>query len=345
MPFRVTLQPSGHSFEVPEGQTVLTAGLEAGCNMPYSCRAATCRTCRGKIIEGSVDYGVAHQAYLSDADKARGFALLCSAKPRSDLVIELRELSLHGVKPKIIPCRVKRIRKPAPDIAVLELKLPMNENMLYAAGQYVDMLLGEGKRRSYSIATPPAAKGVVDIELHIRHTPGGPFTDHVFSTMRERELLRFEGPLGTFYLREESDKPIVFVAAGTGFAPVKAMVEYAFRRGVARPMTLYWGCRTKADLYMSELPQQWAQRHADFRYVPVLSDALPEDLWTGRTGFVHRAVMEDLPDLAGYQVYACGAPVMVEAARADFTALCGLPEEEFFADSYLTAADIKGVLP
>jgi CDP-4-dehydro-6-deoxyglucose reductase len=344
MAFRVTLQPSGHSFEVPDGKTVLTAGLDAGCNMPYSCRAATCRTCRGRITEGRVDYGLAHKAYLNDEEKAKGYALLCSAKPLSDLVIELRELSLHGVKPKMIPCRVKRIRKPAPDVAVLDLKLPMNENMLYSAGQYVDFLLKDGKRRSYSIATAPASKGVTDIELHVRHTPGGPFTDHVFSTMRERDLLRFEGPLGTFYLHEESDKPMVFLAAGTGFAPVKAMIEYAFQRGIARPMALYWGCRTRRDLYMPELPLEWARQHADFHYVPVLSDALPADAWTGRTGFVHRAVMEDFPDLSRHQVYACGAPVMVDAARADFTAHCALPEEEFFADSYLTEADLKGVL-
>jgi CDP-4-dehydro-6-deoxyglucose reductase len=339
MPFKVTLKPSGHSFEVPEGTTVLTAGLDAGYAMPYSCRAATCRTCRGRILEGTVDYGHAHEAYLNAEERAKGYALLCSAKPLSDLVLEVSEVSLGMIKPRMVPCRVKQIRRPAPDVAILDLRLPMNDNMMYAAGQYVDILLKDRRRRSYSIASAPSAEGVINIELHIRHTPGGAFTDHVFSALKEGELLRFEGPLGTFYLREESDKPIILLASGTGFAPIKAIVEHAQRRGLKRPMTLYWGCRTRADLYMNELPERWAAEIPGFRYIPVLSDAAPGDAWAGRTGFVHQAVMADSPDLSGFQVYACGAPVMVEAARRDFVGQCGLSEEEFFADSFLTEAD------
>jgi len=339
MPFNVTLTPSGHSFEVPDGQCVLNAGLAAGWNMPYSCRTGVCRTCRGRIVEGRVDFGNVHPTYLPEEHRAVGLALLCQAKPLSDLVIELKELSLHGVKPTIVPCRVKRIDRPAPDVAIIDLKLPMNENMLFAAGQYVDFLLADGKRRSYSIATPPAPEGVTDIQLHIRHTPGGLFTDRVFGALKEREILRFEGPLGTFFLREESEKPIVFLASGTGFGPIKSIIEYSFRCGITRPMTLYWGCRARRDLYMMDLPQRWAAEHAHFKFVPVLSDALAEDAWTGRAGFVHRAVMEDLPDLSGHQAYACGAPVMVDAARADFTERCQLPPDEFFADSFLTEAD------
>ena len=342
MGFRVTLQPSGHAFEVPEGKPILTAGLDAGWNMPYSCRAGTCRTCRARIIEGKVDYGNAHPAYLPEEHKALGLALLCKAKPLTDLVIELKELSLHGVKPRMVPCRVKQIRMAAPDVAVLDLRLPMNENMMFAAGQYVDFLLKDGKRRSYSIATPPVPGGAIDIQLHIRHTPGGAFTYQVFSTLREREVLRFEGPLGTFYLREESDKPIVFVASGTGFAPIKAIIEYMIRQRIARPVSLYWGCRAKLDLYMADLPRSWEAQLPGFRYVPVLSDALPQDQWRGRSGFVHRAVMEDFPDLSGHQVYACGAPVMVEAAERDFVASCRLPKDEFYADSFTSEADKHG---
>jgi CDP-4-dehydro-6-deoxyglucose reductase len=213
--------------------------------------------------------------------------------------------------------------------------------MRFVAGQYVELLLKDGVRRAYSIANRPLVTGVIDIELHIRHTPGGLFTDRVFSTLKERELLRFEGPLGTFFLREDSAKPMVFVASGTGFAPIKSMLEHAFERGIdrSRPMTLYWGCRAKRDLYMLDLPMQWAREHPGFTFVPVLSEPAPGDAWTGRTGFVHRAVMEDHADLSGHQVYACGAPVMVDAAKADFTARCGLPPEEFYADSFLTEAD------
>ncbi len=341
MAFQVTLKPSGHTFEVKEGQRVLDAGLEAGFAMPYSCRAGSCRTCRGRLIEGTVGYGtnMVSDAYLPPEHRAMGLALLCSAIPQSDLVIELKELSLVGIKPRMVPCRVKQLQKPSSDVAILDVKLPMNENFMFSAGQYIDFLLKDGRRRSYSIATAPSAGGVPDLQLHIRHTPGGAFTDHVFDGLKEREVLRFEGPLGTFYLREESTKPIVMVASGTGFAPIKSIVEYALRRKIDRPMTLYWGCRAKADLYMLDLPQQWAEQNPRFKFVPVLSDALPADAWSGRTGFVHRAVMEDFSDLSGYQVYACGAPVMVDAARSDFMAKCGLPEDEFLADSFLTEAD------
>jgi CDP-4-dehydro-6-deoxyglucose reductase len=338
MAFRVTLQPSGHSFEVAEGQNILQAGLDAGNCMPYSCRTGTCRTCRGTLREGKVDYGFTHPNYLPDSDKAKGYALLCQAQPLSDVVVEVRELEgMAGIRARVVPCRVAKIERPAPDVAVLSLRLPMNDNMMFLAGQYVDFLLKDGKRRSYSIATKPSPEGAVAIQLHVRHTPGGVFTDHVFSTMKERDILRFEGPLGTFYLREDSDKPIVMVASGTGFAPIKAMCEVALAKGMKRPITLYWGCRAKRDLYMLDVPAAW--RHPDFRFVPVLSDPTPECQWSRRTGFVHRAVMEDFPDLSGHQVYACGAPVMVDAARADFSAKCGLPAEEFFADSFLTEAD------
>lgn len=342
MGFQVTLKPSGHAFEVPAGKSILHSGLDAGFNMPYSCKTGVCQTCKGRILEGSVDYGMVHPHYFTEKDKADGYALLCQAQPLSDVTIEVRELDgLAGIVVKTVPCRVMKIGKPAPDVAVLEVRLPMNENMRFVAGQYIEFLLKDGKRRSYSMASKPKPEGTIDLELHVRHTPGGLFTDHVFSKMKERELLRFEGPLGTFYLREDSAKPMVLVASGTGFAPIKGICEYAFERRInaQRPMTLYWGCRSKRDLYMLDLPTRWAAEQRNFRFVPVLSEAAPEDAWTGRTGFVHRAVMADFPDLSGHQVYACGAPVMVDAARRDFVAQCGLPADEFFADSFLTEAD------
>jgi CDP-4-dehydro-6-deoxyglucose reductase len=336
--YSVTLKPSGHQFEVQEGQNILQAGLDAGFQMPYSCRTGVCRTCRGTLREGKVDYGAVHPTYLPDSDKAKGYALLCQAKPLSDVVVELRELEgLEGIRPRMIPCRVDKLEKPAPDVAVMGLRLPMNENFHFLAGQYIDILLKDAKRRSYSIANAPKPEGVTYLEIHVRHTPGGLFTDRVFSTLKVRELLRFEGPLGTFYVREDSNKPIVMVASGTGFAPIKAMCEVALERGMTRPITLYWGCRTRRDLYMLDVPQRWS--HPNFRFVPVLSNATPECQWTGRTGFVHRAAMEDFPDMSGVQVYACGTPLMVEAARGDFSSHCSLPAEEFFADSFLTEAD------
>jgi CDP-4-dehydro-6-deoxyglucose reductase, E3 len=338
MAYKIELQPSGHSFEVPPDKTVLLAGLEAGFYMPYSCRVGTCRTCRGTIKSGRVDYGDVHPTYLPDIDKAKGYVLCCQARPLEDTVIEVKELDgMAGLRPRVVPCRVEKLDRPTPDVAVIGVRLPMNENFRFLAGQHIDVQLKDGKRRSYSIANPPKPEGVTALELHVRHTPGGAFTDHVFSALKLRDLLRFEGPLGSFYLREDSDKPIVLVASGTGFAPIKAMCELALQKGVKRPITLYWGCWTRRDLYMLGVPESW--QHANLKFIPVLSNPTPECAWTGRTGFVHRAVMEDFPDLSGFQVYACGAPVMVEAARADFSAKCGLPAEEFYADAFLTEAD------
>ena len=339
MPFQVTLQPSGHSYSVPDGDTILAAGLAAGRNLPYSCRAGMCRTCRGTVVEGKVDFGKVEERFLTPEQRAQGLAMLCCAKPLSDLVVRIEELKMQGARPRMLPCRVTKISKVAPDVAILSLKLPMNEPLQFVAGQYVEFILKDGRRRSYSIANPPELKGTSTVELHIRHMRGGAFTDTVFSTMKERDLLRMEAPLGTFYLREESSKPVIFLASGTGFAPIKSIIELMLAQKSARPMTLYWGCRAKQDLYMLDLPQQWAAENPGLRFVPVLSEPQAEDAWSGRTGFVHRAVIQDFPDLSSHQVYACGAPVMVESARADFVAQCKLPEEEFFADSFLTEAD------
>jgi len=222
------------------------------------------------------------------------------------------------------------------------LQLPANERLQYMAGQYLEFILKDGKRRAYSIATAPHAE--TPLELHIRHLPGGQFTDHVFGAMKVRDMLRFEGPLGTFFLREDSDKPIVLLASGTGFAPIKAIVEQAIHKQLTRPIALYWGARRRADLYLEQLAEEWTGKLPNFRFVPVLSEPLEQDNWTGRTGFVHHAVIADLPDLSPYQVYACGAPVMVESAQRDFTAHHGLPADEFYADSFTSEADLANAV-
>ena len=335
----VTLQPSGHQFQVEEGEAVLTAALRQGFVLPYGCKNGACGSCKGKILSGAVDYGVYQQKALTDEEKTQGKALFCQAKPLSDLVLEARTVgAAKDIQIKKLPCRVQKMERLADDVMVLHLKLPANEKLVFLAGQYIEFLLKDGGRRSFSIANPPHDAEL--IELHVRHVAGGQFTDHVFSKMKERDILRCEGPLGTFFLREDSDKPIVFIASGTGFAPIKAVIEHVFHKGIARPMTLYWGGRRPKDLYMNELAQKWAAEHPGFKYVPVISDPLPEDHWGGRTGFVHRAAMQDFPDLSGQQVYACGVPVMVDAARRDFTSTCGLPEDEFYADSFTTQADL-----
>src|SRR5687768_16030346 len=339
---KVTLKPSNHEFLVEEGESVLTAALRQHFVLPYGCRNGACGSCKGRILEGEVDYGVYQKKALTEEEKAQGKALFCQARPKTDLVIEARTVgAAKDIPVKTLPCRVQKMERVADDVMVLHVKLPANERLQFLAGQYLEFLLKDGSRRSFSMGNAPHDDEL--LQLHVRHVAGGQFTDHVFGKMKERDILRFEGPLGTFFLREDSAKPIVFVASGTGFAPIKAIIVQAFHAGVGRSMTLYWGGRRPKDLYMDALVQRWIAEQPDFRYVPVISDALAEDAWTGRSGFVHRAVMEDFPDLSTHQVYACGVPIMVDSARRDFIAHCKLPEDEFYADSFTTQADVAGV--
>jgi CDP-4-dehydro-6-deoxyglucose reductase len=336
----IIIKPSDHRFACATDDTVLAAAMKADLLLPYGCRNGACGTCKGKILAGEVDYGPHQAGTLTDDEKRQGLALFCCARPKSDLMIEVREVRRAGDIPiKRLPVRIESIEKPASDVAIVRLKLPANERLQYLAGQYVDFLLKDGKRRSFSLATPPHDDSL--LELHIRHVPGGFFTDALFTTYKGREILRIEGPLGSFYLREESDKPMLFVAGGTGFAPIKAMLLHAFHHEVDRPMVLYWGVRSLADLYQPDLPGQWQQAHPNFTFIPVLSEPKPDDRWPGRTGLVHQAVLADFKDLSGYQVYACGAPAMVDAARASFVGTRGLPSDEFFADSFTLAAEAE----
>ncbi len=337
MQYQITIKPSDISFLCADDETVLASAMRADLMIPYGCRNGACGTCKSRIVAGEVDYGAYQAGTLTDSEKKQGLALLCVAKPKNDLTIEVREVRRAGdIRIRKLPCRVEKIEKVAKDVAIVSLKLPANERLQYLAGQYIDFLLKDGRRRSFSLATAPEDDAL--LELHVRHVPGGFFSDQLFTQFKGREILRLEGPLGTFFLREESDKPIIFVAGGTGFAPIKAVIEHALHRQETRPMVLYWGVRSLADLYLPSLPGRWQEQHQDFTFIPVLSDPLPEDAWPGRTGFVHKAVMADFSDLSGYQVYACGGPAMIDAARAEFTAQRKLAPEDFFADSFTYAA-------
>lgn len=338
--FNITLKPSGKTFSCTSNVDILKAGLANGISLRYSCRSGVCRTCRGRVIEGQVDIGNVHASYLSDADKAIGQVHLCCATPRSDCVIEADEIEPEQAPATKFPARVIKLDKLAPDVMQITLGLPPNGPLKYLAGQYIDLHLQDGVQRSYSIASAPTTAGQRQLELHVRHMPGGIFTDKVFgSTMKLRDLLRVEAPHGFFYLDETSDKPTVMLASGTGFAPIKSIIEYSIQKKMTRPIHLYWGGRKREDIYMHELAMQWAKEHAHIHYTPVLSDATEACAWQGRQGFVHNAVIEDIANLAAHQVYACGAPLMVDAARRDFVNLCGLADDQFFADSFVSEAD------
>ena len=336
--FQITIEPSGRSFTVAPTDTLLAAGIAQGINLPYGCKDGACGSCKCKKISGTVSHGTHQSKALSADEEAQGFVLTCCASATSDVVLESRQVTAEGALPiKKMPTRVTLLEKKSPDVVRLLLQMPANEAFAYHAGQYIEFLLRDGVRRSYSMANAPHLIGQ-GLELHIRHMPGGKFTDHVFGAMKEKEILRIEGPFGSFYLREESTEPMVLLASGTGFAPIKALIEHMQFKGITRPATLYWGGRRPHDLYMNDWVKAKLQEMPNLRYVPVVSDALPEDNWTGRTGFVHRAVLQDLPDLSDYQVYACGAPIVVESAQRDFVK-AGLPLDEFYADSFTSEAD------
>jgi CDP-4-dehydro-6-deoxyglucose reductase len=309
--------------------------------MPYGCKDGACGSCKCKKISGQVQLGSYQTKALSPEEFAEGWVLTCRATALSDVVLESKQVSSADALPmKKMPVRIASMEKLSPDVMRVFLQLPATEVMQYHAGQYIEFLLRDGSRRAYSMANAPhtLAADAPKIELHIRHMPGGKFTDHVFGAMKEKDIQRIEGPQGSFYLREDSTSPMVLLASGTGFAPIKALLEHMQHKGITRPTRLYWGGRRPSDLYLHDwvLAQLTSMPHV--QYIPVVSDALPEDAWTGRTGFVHKAVLEDTPNLSAYQVYACGAPIVVDSARRDYIA-SGLSEDEFFADSFTSEAD------
>ena len=328
----VAIKPINRTFDASARDTILASALAHGFPLPHGCRSGLCGSCKAKVLEGEVDHGDSRADVLSDGERERGYALLCQAKPLSPLTIACNVAEAAKDIPIVrLASRVQEMERLAADVMRIRLKIAAKDRIQFLPGQYINIVLSGGIRRSLSIASSPDDDV---IELHLRNY-GGPFSLHVFNKMKAGDLLRLEGPLGTFFVRDKSAKPMIFLASGTGFAPVKSMIEHELRKGANRSMTLYWGGRRPADLYLNTLAEQWANEHG-VAYVPVVSEALPEDTWNGRTGFVHHAVMQDFPDLSGHQVYACGAPIVVQSAKEDFTRTRGLPEEEFFADIFVS---------
>ena len=341
MSFNVSVQPSSRNFYANPDEPILAAAIRQGIGLPYGCKDGACGSCKCRMLEGRVVHGPHQLKALSVEEEANGLILTCCGVAQSDVVIESRQVTDESAFPiKKMPARVSSMTRVSPDVMVIRLQLPAGDALKYHAGQYVEFLLRDGDRRSYSMANAPHTQlEAPGVELHLRHLAGGKFTDHVFGAMKEKEILRIEGPYGSFFLREDSKKPIVMLASGTGFAPIKALIEHMQHKNTARPAVLYWGGRRPSDLYMNDWMQAKLAEMPYLRYIPVVSNALPEDGWTGRTGLVHRAVLEDFANLSAHQVYACGAPIVVDSARADYCALAGLPPEEFFADAFTTEAD------
>jgi len=343
MKYNVALMPSGHRFICEDTQNILAAGLEAGFMLPYNCRSGFCRTCKSKIVTGTISYAdrpMTH--YLPAADHAKGFALLCQANPRSDLIIETDEIvGAENLRPRQTPSRIVALERITPDVMIVKLRLPLNENVRYFPGQHLAFILGAGVTREYSIANMCRPEGMTELELHVRHTPGGYFTDKLFGEMSVKALMRLELPLGTFFLRSDSDAPVALLATGTGFAPIKAMVEHAIATGELerRRFILYWGARQESDLYMADVARRWAAEHHGFSFVPVLSQPPSTGAWSGRTGYVQDCLIDDQPDLSAFDVYACGSPAMIEHSARRFSEMKDRGPARYYADEFLTAAD------
>lgn len=348
MNYRVQVRPSGQEFTVQEGESVLDAALRQGIAFPYGCRNGACGSCRGKVLHGEFSYPDGLPQALTAQEANQGLAVFCQARPASDLEIEVDAIStVEGIRVRTLPARVARKIPLAHDVIGLHLKLPEGQRLQFLAGQYVDILLKDGRRRAFSLANPPFADEY--LELHVRHVPGGEFSHYVFHEMHEKALLRIRGPLGSFFLREQSKRPLLFIAGGTGFAPVKGIIEYALERGIQRPMHLFWGVRARRDLYMHELATKWATEHAHVHYFPVLSEPADEDRWSGHIGWVHEVLLRQFPDPAPFDVYASGPPVMVHAVRDSLLARGFDPSRLFsdafeyaYADGHNTKADRRG---
>ncbi len=335
MSFPVTVQPGGHTFEVAPGESVLDAALRQGVRLPYGCRDGACLTCRARLVAGEVVYPAGPPPGLTEAERAAGAFLPCLARPCGPLVMEADVMADdEPAAVHTMPCRIQEKVQLSHDVVLLRLKLPAGRRLAFRAGQYIEILLRDGRKRAFSIANAPHDDAF--IELHVRHVDGGRFTTEVFESLGEKDILRIEGPKGGFYLRQQSPRPAILMAGGTGFAPVKGMVEDALARGLAKPLHIYWGARTRADLYMDELPRRWAAEHAHVHYVPVLSE--PGADWSGRSGLVTGAVAADFPDLSGFDVYAAGPPAMVHAGF-DLFRRQGLPLEQYYADAFEFAGD------
>lgn len=371
MTFKVHVESIMCDFTVVPGESIIAAAVRQGVMLPYGCRNGQCGACKGRVVAGQVDYGTYSVYALSEQEKAAGLALFCRARPLTDIIIEPRSSGAAGqdIVVKRLPCRVEKKEPLAPHVMRLYLKLPNTERLQYVAGQYINIVLRDGRRRSFSIANwdvpvppegrsnassvrdsrpsmdsagcqtqpPPASQGGL-IELHIAAVAGGEFTTHVFDVMKEKDILRIEGPLGDFTLRKDSTRPIIFLAAGTGFAPIKAIIEHVMAQGTQRSIYLYWGATTRAGLYLESVVQEWVSKVDHLKYVPVLSCPAPADRWQGKQGYVQDALVADFPDLHDFEVYASGAPAMIHAARQTCRAH-GLPLEYFYFDAFEFAED------
>lgn len=337
--FQVKNLRSGVTFTVNEGESVLSAALRQGVMLPYSCKNGTCGSCKGQLESGDVHYPFHPPLALEKSEIAEGKALFCQAAPVDDLVIQAREIeAVRDIQVRKMPARVIEKTLMAPDVMRIRLKLPSAQRLQFLAGQYLEILAPEGKRRAFSIASPPQSEDVID--LHIRHVEGGGYTSWVFEELKVRDIVRFEAPLGTFFVRnDQTERPLLMVGGGTGFAPLKSMIECLLSHGDTRPLHLFWGAATPAELYMHEQVQQWEVDNAHINYTSALSEVESSEASGSFTGLVHEAVLDAYPDLSAFDIYISGPPAMVETGRKAFLEH-GAEKRRIFFDSFEFGLDV-----
>jgi len=327
------------SYRSEKDETILQAALRNGHLYPYGCQSGACGACKGQLLSGRVEHLSRDPGVLSDDELERGLCLMCQAVPQEDIEIKVKEIARHKeIEIKTLPTRIREKNLLCDDVVQLFLSLPSTQEFEFLPGQYVNILLKDGKERSFSIANTPARAREQGLELHIRIVPGGHYSPRVKESMRVKDIVRIQGPFGTYFLRKEEHQPIIMVAGGTGFAPIKGLIEDALESGPDQAITLYWGARTRDDLYLHDLAVHWAETIDNFSYIPVLSDAQKGSNWAGRSGLVHQAILNDIADASGHSVYASGPPVMVNALKQAFESR-GLDSEFFYSDAFDYAAE------
>ncbi|HIF88891.1 MAG TPA: CDP-6-deoxy-delta-3,4-glucoseen reductase [Candidatus Thioglobus sp.] len=327
--FTVLNQASGKSFQSAGDAPVLDDALAHGLNFPYGCQNGFCGKCKAVVLNGEIDYDGDVPAALTEQDLEANMALLCQCRATSDLYINVDELDdLANIEVRSLPCKVEQINRLNHDVIQIMLKIPGAQSLQYLAGQYLDLEHSDFEPRAFSIANAPVNSNL--IELHVRLVEDGQFTNFIFNSLTEKTILRIEGPKGDFFLREESDKPAILIAGGTGFGPIKAIVEHLISIDSQRKIHIYWGVRAEEDIY-SSLPSEWANEFETISYTPVLSEA--NGSWRGEKGYVHEAVIQDFSNLSDYEVYACGPPIMVRAAASGCLER-GLSKKHFYSDAF-----------
>jgi len=324
---------SGREFAAETGVSLLDAASSAGIALPYSCRTGRCSTCKALVQRGQT-HPLTDETGLSPEEIEAGWILTCVRSAETDVELDIEDLGgITLPQPKTLPCRIAELDKLAPDVLRVKLRLPPTASFSFIPGQYIDIIGTNGIRRSYSLANASFTDKL--LELHIRAVSGGKMSEYWFNHAKSNDLLRLNGPLGTFFIRECAETDVYFLATGTGIAPVKSMLEslmHVPEDKQPRSITVLWGGRKPEDFYID-----LATIPGKHRYIPVISR--PNEHWTGATGYIQDVLLSAAPDLSKAAVYACGSDNMIHDAKK-LLSNAGLPTARIYSDAFVSSGNI-----